>query len=487
MKYTFLFTGFLLCAMVAQAQDKPWYIRGLVLDERGEPLSGATVLADEAAGGISDSAGYFLIGTPARPKMLTVRRMGYFARRIPLDSLRWKAQNAVLQIGMNSDALKLEEVTISSRPVEKVFEENYSTYLIDYQFAGPYLLLLLREKNKYLLRLCTDEGRVLSVLYLPDDRPGILHRSCTGAFHVAGERWAWEITVKGAEPDTFPRYPVSDFYRFVEPCAAFSNGYYFYRKMGPFNQSIRYVYFDPAGQGHFLLAVTDSLANQNAWEVYSDFLTKGLFMLPNTCEQNPDCPFNVKHPAYLNQLQPEGIITTPGEAKRGLNNLMRMLDVYNNEQLAYLSTLEMIRSDSVYVPLFAIGDTLYLFNHPGRVLIRVQTVPWQTGNGPMDYHSGKGWQKEVWVDEALGRAYGRFFNKGRGLILKEINLKTGQAGNVYEVPVAPYLAARYRMRNGMLYFIGQPDANIPNRQLYKVNVFSYAVKGGGDGASEGHD
>ena len=36
----------------------------------------------------------------------------------------------------------------------------------------------------------------------------------------------------------------------------------------------------------------------------------------------------------------------------------------------------------------------------------------------------------------------------------------------------PYLSDQLRLKSGMLFFIGQPGINDPNRKLYRANVFA---------------
>lgn len=57
------------------------------------------------------------------------------------------------------------------------------------------------------------------------------------------------------------------------------------------------------------------------------------------------------------------------------------------------------------------------------------------------------------------------------MILKEISPYSGAVLRTLDVSIAPYLSKKFKMRNGMLYFIGQPNINQPNQQLYRVNIF----------------
>lgn len=467
--------SFALLAVVniLTAQQTPWSIKGRVLNEAGEGLPGATVAADETGIVFSDTTGSFMFSLKERPRELVVRRLGYFPQRIRLDTLQWDNRRATIQFSMTPEATNLGEVTISSRPIETIFRENYTTDLLDYLFAGPNLLLLVREKKKHFLRLSDNEGRLLSELLLPDNTTMLLHRSCTGGFHVCGSQWAWEVSLAGGIVDTFTRYSAAGFHGFIEPCSAQKDGYYFFRKAGPFNQSVHYFYFDPSGERHPFITITDSLSSLAAWHMYSDLASRRLFMLERTYETSPGNPFSAKHPDFVVEDLP--FARYRGEKAFGPAGLMQLLTVFNDDQPAYLSALEGLRSDSVYAPMYLIKDTIFLFNHVQNTLMRVVTEPFQIRCSDIVFHHGKGWRKQIMVDEPMQRVYGRFFSAKTGLMLKEIDLHTGQAEKVYSIPVAPYLAVNYQIRNGILYFIGQPNVSNPNRQLYKVQIFRFQV------------
>ena len=36
----------------------------------------------------------------------------------------------------------------------------------------------------------------------------------------------------------------------------------------------------------------------------------------------------------------------------------------------------------------------------------------------------------------------------------------------------PYLSDQFRLKSGVLFFIGQPGINAPNRTLYRADVFA---------------
>jgi hypothetical protein len=95
---------------------------------------------------------------------------------------------------------------------------------------------------------------------------------------------------------------------------------------------------------------------------------------------------------------------------------------------------------------------------------------------PLTYHKGRGWRKFTVLDSYTGRAYGIFRKYIDGLTLRELDFETGAAGKSYVIREAPLLCQNYKARNGKLYFLGQPDPEIPNYNLYKVDLYQFGKK-----------
>lgn len=455
------------------AQTNFWQIRGLVFSAGGEPLPGALVLADESVRTTTNADGVFEFRLSARPQTLSARALGYFPQRVLLDTLRWKGQKTSFQFALLPNDVQLGEVTISNKAVEVLFEEDNSSNLLDYQFAGPDLLLLVKEKKRHVLRLTSESGRVLSELHFPEAGQR-LHRSCTGAFHLIGTQWAWEIALSGRQMDTFPRYPIHHFRQFVEPCVVKQDGYYC-RKFGPFQQSVRYFYVDAQGKISPLETILDEKGEQAAFDLYTNFLARTPFLAPPTYVLTGGAFAAITQPAYLfalPPLPPASLEEETWEKAYSLPSLMRSLDPYNNDQLATLGTLQNLRADSVYAPMFQLRDSVFLFNPLHGWLLKIAPKTGMQRKDSLSFHlKNRGWRKEILVDAALQRAYGRFFSNKSGLTLTEINLDNGSAGKSYPLPQAPLFASNFQLRNGTVYCIGQSDVANPNKQLYKINLY----------------
>ncbi|MBP6826320.1 MAG: carboxypeptidase regulatory-like domain-containing protein [Saprospiraceae bacterium] len=450
-----LFAGLALCS-AAQAQTANWSVEGRVLGDAGEPLAGATVTAGDQRQTASDSGGVFSLLLSERTGVLVIRRLGYFPQRIQLDTLHFRNGIARPVIRMISNAISLPEVAVSGRPMESIFRENNRSSLIDYGFAGKDLLLLVRTGKKYSLRLTTDAGEVLAELGMPADNLNILHQSCIGNFHAVGAGWAWEIAFDGQHLDTLPRYPAALFHQLVEPCVTVWDDCYFFRQCGPFRQSVQYSYVDEGQQKHVLATIHDEIAEQQMLRRYREILAAYMRTIPDVDQDDI--------------LAGKTPLTDPMQALKS-ENLLKMAE--SNELVAAIGFFDQMAADSVYAPLVGMGEWLYLFDHVNDQLFRFEPVTRERRSVPLVYHRSQGWRKEVLADMVLGRVYGRFLEKGGETVLKEIDLGSGAVKKEYALTIIPYLADRFRMRNGYLYFIGQPEVNVPNRRLYKLNLFKF--------------
>ena len=447
-----LLIGFAL-RLAAQSGPLAWRLEGRVSDDAGEAVIGATIAADGVLRAISDTDGRFAFELPERPDERVVRQIGYFARRIPLDTLSYVRQRAFIDIRLSSSAMELPEVGVTGKAVEVLFEENNRSRLLDYIFAGPDLLLLFEDRGQTWLHLTTDDGRVLDRLRLPVQTT-TLHHSCTGGLHACGPEWAWEVTLNGQKLDTFPRYAAALFQELIAPCMLEVEGNYVFRQGGSLRQSVRYFYYDPAHQPHILAFIRDEAAEEELMRRYREILVAYMQTIPDVDKDD-----------ILNDQ------TRWTDLNRILNPEQLAQMAETNALVSAIGYFQLLAQDSVYAPLFRTDSTLLLFDHINDVMHTYRFDPLRDQVQPIDYHLADGWKKEMIADEATQRIYARFAGKGGVLVLKEIDPATGAVRKKYTPSGAPYLSARYRMRAGYLYCIGQNSANDPNRRLFKVNLF----------------
>lgn len=451
-----LLSGIALCCTCGLFAQNNWQISGYVRSASGEAIPGALAQIDDSTGAVSDAAGRFAIRAARRPSELTVRCLGFFPRRLVLRNDDFTDARALLDIVLTDQETPLQEVSITAKRVEALAEENFSTDIYDYVFAGEHLLLLMRDRKRYYARLLSESGEKLHEIQL-DGQPTLLHRSCTGSLHLAGDFFAQELTLNGQRIDTFPRYSLQKFRQFVLPCVEQSKGHYYFRVRGLFNKSVTYVYFDPERRRQLLIVIEDEAGKEEAMAAYGD-LRSGA-------------------PLFINRSPSPG--AGDGFGLPDLGDPVNMFSddalqhyANSNEQLAHWSWMQVIKSDSVYAPLIKAGDTLLLFDHVNGDLYRFATPPLREKQpGVLSYRKEAGWQREILKDEATQTLYAHFAPGGNHL-LRRINARTGSITAEYPLSDVPLVSRNFKIRNGFLYFLGQAQVGVPNASLYKVNIFS---------------
>ena len=452
----------LLANTTLSAQNALFLIRGTVVDETGQALAGVSVRLDDTTGTRTDAAGRYRLELNQLPEALYFRYVGYFSQRVKLLERNFKDGVFVLDVRLVPQETMLRELTISKERVTTIAEEDFTRDILDFEFAGDNLLLLVRERKKHFVELQTEDGRLISRLQVSGS-PWEIFKSCTGALHLIGPEYAQELTLSGQQPDTFPRYSRDRFYKFVEPCVLLNQEHYFFKARGVFHQSLTYLYFDPKGKRHVLMQIMDEEGMARAMDFYRQFQTgEALFI------QRPRAP---------GMTQDLGLLPMQHETDEALTfrnysfkELAKFAEGY--EQFAHLTALENASADSVYAPLFAVNDTLLIFDHLNNRLIRFDVSMTGTNVSPISYHRtpGLNWTRELIQDETEKTIYAHFTRKEHHTLQRIEWRGFSPSAEALDIQEAPYLSRNFRIRNGNLYYLGRPNYNIPNYKLYRLRL-----------------
>lgn len=461
MKARLLFAGaFLLSAFVA-AQTPDWRVEGFVKSEAGELLPGARLQIADTVIAITDANGFYQINLPAQPGVLTAACLGYFTQRKTIRTDGFVEQALRLDFVLAQQSTPLPEVRIGAKRTEIIATEDFQTDILDFDLVGEKVLVLVRQRKKYLARLLDPSQHLLAEIEL-SGQPGMLHRSCTGVFHATGAWFAQELIIlPGDKLDTFPRYAAADFRKLVEPCVLEQQGYYFFRKRGAFNQSVNYWYVDPAKQRRPLIEIHNEAGRKEAGFALGALLSgapvvAGPTNLPPNWQGQPyDEGFNNAQDIYQGDFS--------------LDHLMTMANT--NAQIAQLGWIESLRLDSIYAPLLQMaGDTLTLFDHEHDVALRFHPESAKRLRQiPIRYHHDKGWQKKLLYDPVRGDLYAHFAPAGQHR-LRQLNPHNFEPLTDYRLPEVGFFPSQLKVRDGFAYFLSRPSPNDVNARLYKVSI-----------------
>ena len=437
-----------------------WRVEGWVRNSVGEHLPGARILnAGDSLLALSDERGFYQLRWPPGAGPLTATYLGYAPQTLTPSPAGAENRAIRLDFQLNSQSTALPEVHIGARRVEVLAAEDYQKDILGFDVVGENLLTLERQRKKYLVRLSDPARQVLAELEL-NGQPRVLHRSCTGVFHVAGLEFAQElILLDGNRLDTFPRYARSDFDRLVEPCVLAQSDYYFFRDRGPFSQSVRYGFFDPDRQWQPLIDIRSEAGEREAWQAYRGMLSGAALV------REPELP-----PNWLGQPIDKDF-ETEKDMYRGdysLEHLIKMAN--NNGQLAHLGWIEALRLDSIYAPLLAVDTLVAVFDHPHDELLLFHRGALEPGRRiAIRYHKAPGWQKQVLRDVVRGDWYA-LFSTGKGYVLRQLDPQAFEPLTDFQLPEANLYPEQLKVHDGFAYFLARPNPNEPNAQLYKVNI-----------------
>jgi hypothetical protein len=457
------------------AQSKNWEVSGIIHSDLSVSVPGASIFVDDTLRGYTDELGFFKVKLKYRPKVLLVKRVGYTELSFKFKGVEFKERTKFLELTIQAADYILPEFTVTSKAIDHIFKEDFSSALVDYELIGEDQILLLgRKKKHYFLSLTSLEGSVIKNIDLPeDDSYTEIYPGCKGTYHIVGSKWTIETMSKTDQLDTLGQYPSTDFLGFVKPCIAFVNGCYFFEFRSKY--SVQFDWMDPNGIYHPLMAVYDELAFEWMQKLVRDYYKKDRFEWRDQYEENAKKNRNAKPIESVDQtLADKPKDSNPLEG----DELMDHMEQHFQQELHDIPSISI---DSLYVPLFFLGDTVLFLNHQQSVMVRLEPTNeggklFKATQSPLTYHKGRGWRKFTVLDSYTGRAYGIFRKYIDGLTLRELDFETGAAGKSYVIREAPLLCQNYKARNGKLYFLGQPDPEIPNYNLYKVDLYQFGKK-----------
>ena len=284
----FLITFFGTIATVLCGQSAAWRLNGRVTNDAGEQLPGASIFINDSIHLIADDQGGFSYLYKGKlPVSIVVRYVGCFPRRMVLNPTDFEHHVAALELVLNTDGSQLNEVSIEAARIKQIAAEDFTTDIFDFDFVDGKLLLLMRVKKRYYLRLTSESGKQLDQIQLPYPAQR-LFRSCLNGLHVVGELFAQEITLKSkAVLDTLPRYTKQRFTQILEPCVAENKSIYYFKKNGLLNQSVEYRYVNEDGQWNHLATISNKAGMAEADKALDDFFTGKPMTIKKVGEKPP--------------------------------------------------------------------------------------------------------------------------------------------------------------------------------------------------------
>lgn len=390
----------------------------------GEPV-GAAVVRVQGLGGraTTDSLGRFRLDAGSADGYVEVARVGYRKALLP-----FRAGQALVVRLQAADALPEVQITAGA---ERVLKDK-RLHLYDYDFMDEALVVILydRTQRRPYLALLDANDDVIDRLDLPEE-PGKLQRDCMGNLHAISDHYAYQLFRDGDQIgylcDTLPLFE-----KFVAPCLGSLDDYYYFRNDRANGQVVDYYHFNAAtqqGQGFLQLVDKEKIYQMlDPFEPYVQFASNKSELLALSPEQWDK----------INKLNYE-------------MQFNRMAFFY-----------------PIHAPLFVLGGQVLVFDHTNRLIRKLDAAGQALDSVAITYPKMKGWQKVVYPDPVLTRAYTATEKQGY-LTLHAIDLQTGELGGRHELPLQfPF---KVQVRDGVAYFLYRSQEALDDtKRLYRMRL-----------------
>lgn len=435
--FSIIFLFLLLTTSFAKAQNKEVLIKGIVSDAKnGEPIEGAAVrLSGTSYITASNKAGEFSLLLPQKSVYKILFSHLSFVSFIK-EVKRSNQDTLNVRIFLNYKSNLLDTVAIFSKqqPETLVGKPNYSIY--DFDFYEDKLILLTSETSldKAQLQLSNYEGKIFSYYNLPKtsgtatkffhDYEGYTELLCKDTV-LRLDVFNTELIV-GAVPR-------KDFDSYLKPVSDTLHGNLYYS-----NQWDKYPSFN-----YYYLKAHDSISH-----VLNTITNEDLMKLYN----------------FEYYFLPSGMQL---EARR-------MADYYKTDKHIMAALIsgftQSMFYEPLYAPLFAVNDTICIFNHHNDFLYHYNKQNKLIDSVKISYHHPKNWRewkRQMFVDEPENKVYA-FFSKDGHHYLKQINHQTGQEVLTYKLQ--HHSAEKIKIKDGYVYYVYRPFGSTQERFLYREKI-----------------
>lgn len=454
MKPFFVFLFYLCFIFVLNAQNNTFDVKGSISDSQtGEPIENVNIIVSgENYGSTSGPLGEYKMTISKLPFTLEFSHISYENASIKYEHI--PLQHTSVKLSPKTE--QLSQITVTSERIDIIYEdEEYS--VLDYELTEDGILLLI-FKNRLTraeLLYINYAGEALSKLRVLPLKPLMLYKDCMGETNILSKDYVRQIYFGNDKIELYKPVKIEHYKRIMGDCKfKLHNKIYF--SLNSYYDLIKdYYYIDTLDNSRHNIA--------SAYEH-----TKLNFLLNNP--ENLLYANGLGGPADLDNLQ--GL---PGDSSI-LNSIRESNVTLRFNKMAYYS--------EIYAPIFHMGDSICIFNHPlnkiqfydihdsliSQTEIAYHITEKRTEMGTFFHAFAKPakWLKEIYVNEKQHKAYTLFQNLSGTYDLKEINLNTGKVSYVLTIPY-PFVQ-KLKIKNGALFFVYKDWGLNPQKKLYRQRI-----------------
>lgn len=423
-----VFLAVWLVSLTVQAQIV--VLKGKVSDQNGDPLP-YTKISERRLGvsSLSNEQGLFYLKVPHDQANLTLSYIGY----MPLDTVLYftgKEDTVRVSFRMQSSVKELGLITVSSKPYTQVFQTT-DLNILDYSFFGQQVLLLVKSKEEYQIRLLDPQEKVLTQQNLKF-KPVSFMRDCIGILHIVGEDSLYPVEFN-SEIFAFPNaISMAEYRQYIAPCVGSNEGYFFLQQVTNFNQTIRYFSQRKADNYYRNMhSVSDPLKVQDV-QNYARELDMAWA---------PDIMGDIYNPADIRASREK-----------------------SQDQFFF----NLVVTNATYAPLIRTENAVYIFDHLADTCFVFSQSALPLRQFAISYHRQETWGKKLILDEAREKIYAVHIHDGI-FRLSEIDLETGQLKSGTDLTRHTY-PEKIRVKNGWIYYLHHEMNRAGFNKLYKVRL-----------------
>lgn len=425
----------LLFCLGRSARCQDLLIKGKVLDAANQATLPSAVIT--AQGGeqhaITDSAGAFEMWLKPNTQFISINLLGYENSVYQVPSI---ILNNPLRITvkLKSKSITLPAVTFSQELCVPVVK-NKAYYVLDFDIIDQqHLLVLTYEMHvKGGALLLTDaDGKKLSEARFSEE-PVELFYDCLSNTHVVTKDGTYQVHVSDSVVDLLPKTDIERFNRYLRPCVAKTDSGFFFirrymaerslsvgqpRKVG---LALSYWMERPGKEPKFVRYIADSKMQE---------LDAG----ESSFEQQK----------LAAEMYRGGASGHGPEADRAFAVMTLLKDAY--------------------APLYAVNDSILLFNFPESKMEVYSGGGTQLRDTPLNFERSKYWKRQLLYDRWSERFY-TVFDKDGKVSVCHLDCVSGETGS--PIAVKEPFARKLRVANGFLYFIKSDNTWDGTKYLYR--------------------
>ncbi len=420
-----LSTGCLISFSYSQVEA---IVKGKVVSENGIPVKNASVKLGNTDAR-TNSNGIFTAKTTSFPAKLTVNHTLFaeYADMIVLPE-RWRDTIRVLVV-MTGKEKVLEEVTVSAEKIFWVYPRKQVNVLDFLLQPDNSILICCSDKNSYFMRSLDERGEKINETPIRS-HPKKLYLDCMKTVHLVYSDSIYETAFIDKSIGIFQAKATSGIFNLLQSCVYKDDHNLVKYNYSNEDQRIEYLAIDIKSKAAKTLYVGEDRSEYRQMEEYR----------------------------YEHYMADEKMFHSQTSEELKLTR-----KTWNSKQF-----YELIVINPVYIPLFELNDSLFIFDHVNDSAVVFTKEGKRVRSFPIFYHYLEGWKNELITNLEKTKVYARYESEGI-TTLKEINLANGKTESIIQLEKHTF-PKNIQIHGDFIYYIYKDYLDKSMHYLYKQSL-----------------